>query len=330
MTSRSHLLPLAAALLLGACSSFGKDELPKKSPPLADMEEPVALLQEPKDEDRRKALPLGSFTGVTVAEARRSLDETESSEPGVRVSRVVENSPGDAAGIEEDDLLLAVTPPGGAERALRWPSEWRKVEIDTPSGAVLHVVLDRAGVERTAEVRTVARVRAGERTNADRFREEQRVGVVLRTATEVEARASGLGPGGGAVVVGLSAASPWRAAGLQFGDVIVSVDGQPLGHPQQLIEAIRSSEPDVHLTLEFDRAGERRAVEVALTRREQQVRSASIPFVYSYENDRGMSETSILMGLFRRRATAAAWEIRLLWFIDFSGGDADRLVEVDE
>ena len=41
-----------------------------------------------------------------------------------------------------------------------------------------------------------------------------------------EARAAGLGPGGGAVVVGLSERSPWRAAGLRFGDLIVAaLDG---------------------------------------------------------------------------------------------------------
>ena len=103
------LLALAAVLALTACTSLGKDELPVKAPPLIDMDEPVALHEEPKDETVRKALPLGAFTGVTVTEARRTLDETAPHAAGVRVSRVVENSPGDAAGIEEDDLLVAVS-----------------------------------------------------------------------------------------------------------------------------------------------------------------------------------------------------------------------------
>ncbi|MFQ5517227.1 MAG: RNA polymerase sigma factor, partial [Acidimicrobiia bacterium] len=76
--------------------------------------------------------------------------------------------------------------------------------------------------EAEAVVQAMERLRPADRGETERFREEDRVGVVVRTATEVEARAVGLGPGGGAVVVGLSRTSPWREAGLRFGDLIVA------------------------------------------------------------------------------------------------------------
>lgn len=324
------LLALAAVLALTACSSLVKDEIPVKSPPLVDMDEPVALHEEPKDEAVRKTLPLGAFTGVTVTEARRTLDETAPHAAGVRVSRVVENSPGDAAGIEEDDLLVAVKTPGGGEIELRWPSEWRKVELDAAPGAVLEVVVDRAGDERTASIRTVQRVRPAERVAGERLREEKRVGVVLRTATEVEARAAGLGPGAGAVIVGLSAGSPWRAAGMRYEDLLVALDGRPLAHPQELLEAIRGAAKGATLAVEYVRDGERRAATLPMSRREQEISRISIPFLYSYESERGLTETSIALGAIRKRSTQAAWDWRILWLFTFSGGDADKLVEVDE
>jgi S1-C subfamily serine protease len=297
------------------------------------MEEPVALLQEPNDESARRALPAGSFTGASVVEAKRSLEQLSTgngSGSGVRVSRVIENSPADAAGIEEEDLLLAARVGSAAEQTLRWPSEWRKLEVETAPGTEISVSLDRAGEERTVQFRTEARVRAAERHAGERFREEQKVGVILRTATEVEARAAGLGPGGGAVVVGLSAASPWRAGGVRFGDLVTSVDGEPVAHPQQVLDAIDAAESDARLAVEYVRGGERATAELAVSEREQETREISIPLLYSYEKDRGTSETSILLGLYRMESTEAAWELRLLWFFTFSGGDADRLIEVDE
>jgi S1-C subfamily serine protease len=293
------------------------------------MEEPLPLHEEPKDEDARTALPLGTFTGVTTADARRSLDELEGDASGLRVARVVENSPGDAAGLEEDDLLLDVSVDGGAPRALRWPSEWRQVELDAKAGARLRLRVDRAGAIRTAEILAVPRARRTDRNAAQRFREEKRAGFVVRTATEVEARGAGLGPGGGAVVVGLAAASPWRQVGLVFGDLVARVDGRDVAHPQELLAAVREAEEDAVLAAEVFRGSERLAFELPVTQRRQELRSVQIPFVYSFERSRGASEMSILAGAVKHRTTAAAWEWRILWLLSFGGGDADRLEEIE-
>ena len=120
-----------AALALPACSSFLPTKLPSERPPLSDMEEPLAFVQEPKDEAARAALPLGGFTGIYVADARQTLDELEGDAAGVRVARVVENSPGDAAGLVAGDLILAARPGAVDERDIRWPSEWRALGLST-------------------------------------------------------------------------------------------------------------------------------------------------------------------------------------------------------
>jgi C-terminal processing protease CtpA/Prc len=318
---------LAAALLLPACSSFLPSKLPEERPPLADMEEPLAFVQEPKDEDARTALPLGGFTGVYVADARQTLDELEGEAAGVRVARVVENSPGDAAGIEEGDILVEATDAAGAKHALSYPSQWRAVEIAAAPGSTLRVVIDRAGSERTADVGVVARVRVPERQEAVRLREETKVGVVLRSATEVEARGAGLGPGGGAVVVGLAGGSPWRAAGLRFGDLLVSVDGKEVAHPQAVLDAIRAHDAGDSVPVEFVRKGERQTIDAPLSRRAREVSEVDIPVLFSYEAARGDTEWSTLLGLVSYRSTIAAWQLRFLWLIKLGGGDADRLIE---
>jgi hypothetical protein len=171
---------------------------------------------------------------------------------------------------------------------------------------------------------------------AERYREEDKVGIVVRTATEVEARAVGLGPGGGAVVVGLSRASPWRdvaggkhsRAGLVYGDLITSVDGKPVAHPQVVLDAIRGHEPGGTMPVELVRAGERRTVELPVSKRASEVREFSIPLLFSYTSDRGKSETWILLGIYKHESTQAASRTRILWIIHFGAGDADRLEEV--
>ncbi|MBK7642149.1 MAG: PDZ domain-containing protein [Planctomycetes bacterium] len=323
---------LLAALLgpgLGACSSlFGSGELPRESPPLVALQEPLALQNEPQDEPAREALPTGSFSGLYVADARASLDELLGDPQGLRIALVVENSPGDAAGLVEDDVLLSVRTSDGQETQLHWPSEWRALELGTPPGSALELVYDRAGAEQHARLVLVPRVHPAERVPVVRLREEARVGIVLRNPTEVEARAAGLAPGAGAVVVGLAEESPWRKAGLRFQDLILAIDGEPVAHPQVVLDRVRSAEANARLRLSIARGTERLELDAPLTQRARELKEISIPILFDYEKQRGASETSILLGLLRYRHTQAAWDWRLLWFISFGGGDADKLEKV--
>ena len=315
-------------LLLGltACAT----DLPQQAPPLQDWEEPLALFEEPDDEVARGELAFGSFTGAHVADARGTLDDLLGGGPsGIEVVRIVENSPADAAGLRAGDLLLEATS-GGTRRALAYPSDWRAVELAAKPGEPFDVVFDRANRRGRATLVPVPRLRAPDRQPAERFREDQHVGVVLRTATEVEARAAGLAPGAGAVVVGLSRRSPWRGAGLQFGDLLTQVGDEVLSHPELLIRAISAAAAsDDPVAVRFVRDGEVRTVEAPVTQRAQRLREVNLPPLIRYTSERGRAETSVLLGLIRHERTRAAWELRILWVIRFGGGDADRLLEVD-
>lgn len=325
MSEPARVLPLLL-LLLSACAT----DLPRQSPPLTDWEEPLALFEEPDDESARAGLAFGSFTGAHVADARGTLDDLLGGGPsGIEVVRVVENSPADAAGLRVGDLLLEAGE-GAGRRTLSYPSDWRAVELAAEPGEPLSVVFDRANRRGRTTVVPVARLRAPDRQPSERFREDQHVGVVVRTATEVEARAAGLAPGGGAVVVGLSRQSPWRRAGIRFGDLLASIGGQELAHPEQLIGAVATAAASGdEVSIEFWRDGERLSIEAPVTERAQKLREVNLPPLIRYTAERGRAETSLLLGLIRHESTRAAWELRILWLIRFSGGDADRLLEVD-
>jgi len=312
------LVALALALVGAGCASA----LPRESPRLRAMEEPLALAHEPDDEAVRRELAPGTFTGVVVGDARASLDAMLEEPEGLLVTAVVENSPADWAGIEPGDLLLEIQTPEA--RALRWPSEWRQIELESEPGTKLVLVVDRAGAERTCELTPEERLHPPERIIGDRIREEQRAGVVLRTATEVEARAAGLGPGGGAVVVGLTRESPWRPAGVRFGDLVRAVDGVEVAHPMVVLERIRATAED-EVELELVRDGERVSVQAPLTRREGETREFSIPLVFRYEKENDRTSWGALLGIVHWESTPAAWRLRLLWFLRMSRGDADRL-----
>ena len=323
------LLLALVPLLAGGCKYF-YPAMPDQLPPLADMEEPLELFEEPEDESLRQELPQGVFTGVYVRSATASLDELAEEDPGIEISRLVENSPGVAAGLEVGDLLFEAYVNDDPEPvALSWPSDWAALELAATTGDSLRVVYERAAVEREAIIRGVARLRPAGRQAAERFREEQKVGIVMRTATEVEARAAGLGPGAGAVVVGLSRSSPWKQAGLRFEDLIVAIDGREAAHPQVVLEAIREREPGDAVSLEVLRSGERITLEARIAQRTSRMSGFTIPLIFSHENDGTRSETSLLFGLLGYKETAAAWEFRLLWIIRFSGGETDRLEELE-
>ncbi len=319
MIRASCLLVFAA--LFASCAS---DALPRTPPPLAGMEEPLEWMDEPADEEQRRALPSGSFTGIVVGDARQSLDAMLAAPEGIAVTRVVENSPAAIAGIAEGDLLLEATT-ARETVPLAWPAEWRRIELEAEPGSVLRLLVDRAGAEKELEVTTVKRIAPGPRAAATRYTEGERVGVVVRTATEVEARAAALGPGGGAVVVGLTRESPWRAAGVVYGDLIRAVNGVEVAHPQVLLDSLRAAPADSKVELELVRAGAVLSVRAPLSRRDSELKSFNVPLIYSFSRERDLTEQSLLLGLVRWRRTPAAWDFRLLWFITLRGGDANRL-----
>lgn len=318
----------AGIVSLGGCQFLSGGDLPDELPRLVALEEPLELFEEPDDEGARLELAPGSFSGIYVTDSRQDLDALLGESDGVLVERVVENSPAALADIRPGDLLLEAVHGDGEVVELSWPSDWRALEIAASPRTRVDLLVDRAGVEIERSLEWMPRARPAARSPAQRFREEEKVGVVLRTATEVEAREAGLGPGAGAVIVGLSPNSPWKRAGLQFEDLVVAIDEVPVSHPQVILDAIRNAGSRDRLKVEYARDGEVDAVRTRVTRRVRELREIHVPLLLNYEDKRGKTELSAILGLVSYRSTEAAWRVRLLWLISFGGGSADRLEEV--
>ncbi|MFN9786071.1 MAG: hypothetical protein ACK57N_05785 [Planctomycetia bacterium] len=318
----SRCILVAACLAAASCKSGFED----RQPPLRGVEEPTEAMREPEDEAARRALPPGSFSGVRVKSIRSSLDEEP--EPGLEVAAVVENSPAAAAGIEVGDILLRATV-GGATRQLDAPSDWRALELELGPGSRVDLACERGGKGLHAMLELVARVAPAPRDEAARFREDDKLGLVLRTATEVEARQAGLAPGAGVVLVGMATTSPWRglAEAPRYGDLITALDGVAIDDPARFLAIVRSKEPQDLLAVAWRGAGGATTRDLPLSRRAQQLKRVALQPLFAWKREGERVSLSILLGAIGWERGAALWKLTVLWFFDLQGGDSDRLEE---
>jgi serine protease Do len=68
----------------------------------------------------------------------------------------------------------------------------------------------------------------------------------------------------GPLVLGIDAGSPAAAAGLRPGDVIIEFAGELVSRMEDLLAALRQTDPGQHHRLVFIRSGDRQQVSVAI------------------------------------------------------------------
>lgn len=328
MTRKAILVGLLGLLAVVLTGCGGLSGLRTEAVPLEDMEIAHTQFDMPEDEEQRQQLPLGVFTGIEVGDSRQTLQERLGEPEGVLVTKVVENSPAVAADIRVADILWEATVDDRDPVALAWPSDWYKIEQAASVDSDVYVLYDRAGKDLETTLKPVRRLSPPARLPGTRFREEAKVGVIVRNASEVEAHAAGLARGEGSVVVGLARSSPWRKAGVQFGDVILRLNDRTVKNPQELLAVINDLLPRDPVTVTVFRDNRSLTFDTTVTERQEEVKQVRIPLIYSYENDRGIKKTSILLGLYRVRKTAVAAQYTWLWLIHYAVGDASRLEEV--
>ena len=93
------------------------------------------------------------------------------------------------------------------------------------------------------------------------------LGVQIAEVTGSLASVLGAEPGEGAVVTMVLPDTPAETAGLEDGDVVLSVDGRPVRGPDDLVQTVQATPVGGKVALEFLRGGERRTATVEVTRR---------------------------------------------------------------
>jgi len=184
------------------------------------------------------------------------------SEPGILVTSVVADSPAEAAGILRGDIVLEVE--GTKTDSI---ADLQNVLAGHEAGDVVEVLISRGGEEMTLDVTLESRlyrpafgIQGGPGYGGPRFTDDQGPGYGRMPRSQMPGqdmfrfRFSGDDfPGGvlpiGDVVHSVQDGSPAADAGLQPGDIIVTVDGIELTD-QNVGEVIQSLEPGK--TIEID------------------------------------------------------------------------------
>lgn len=204
------------------------------------------------------------FLGIEVGEVspdlarQNGLDSTE----GVRISRFsVANGPAQQGGLQPDDVIVEIN----GERVKEGRELIRKIGA-MPAGTIVKLTYVRNGIPATATVKLAdreeglaqSRPRQEDPDDGDGDFDDDlppghpdvspfgpKIGATLRTLTPDLARDRALEGLTGAFVLDVEQNSPAAAAGLQAGDVIVSVNGgRVAGEPefQDRLSGLRSGE----------------------------------------------------------------------------------------
>ncbi len=154
--------------------------------------------------------------------------------PGVVVAEVIEGTPAAASGLERGDVIEEAN-----GRPIAGGSDLRDAVEAAPAGSEVTLQLRRAGELLVRTVRTGDPANEGEGEGKSRF------GVTVAP---------------GVVVAEVFPDSPAAVSGLERGDVIEEVNGQPIASGNQLLAVVHALSEGATVPLVVTRAGERREV----------------------------------------------------------------------
>ncbi|MHB8970970.1 MAG: PDZ domain-containing protein [Pirellulaceae bacterium] len=239
---------------------------------LCSLEIPALWGQEAMDQlERSLDMPLEGPVAATAAKASAgylgmSVDLTAPDGSAVFVVSVAEGGPAQRAGLQADDILVAVNgvPIRSLDdmgRAVHKPVG-TKLAIEVRRGATsqhLEVTLgERAGVEAGPGTELPAPPAAPAEAPTIVEGTRPSLGITVADVTELTRRRFGVTVNSGAVITQIRQGSPAARAGLPLGGVIVSVNGNRIKSANAIVEIIQAFRPgdEVELTyFEGERMG---------------------------------------------------------------------------
>ena len=266
--------------------------------------------------------------GLFVDESNRAVLDEGNAFDGVTVTRVVENSPGEAAGVKVGDVILRAN---GVD--LTDPNQLLDMAETLPVGTLLRLRVDRDRQVLILEATTVARhAVAGNKLDAGAptWIEQRSLGLEFTAADPEQNRRLGIAPRQGIRILRLARRGPLSEAGFQEGMVIVEVDGTAIHSPEGFLDYVESRAAAKTIRLRFVREGERpREKKVRLRRAGRRMRRIRLPPLFSYAREENEASFSLLLGLFSRRRIESAIKYRILWLFTFETGEEGELLEIE-
>ena len=185
------------------------------------------------------------------------------------VVKVVEDSPSDDAGIESGDVIASID---GSD--IETVADVRDAVMDASAGDTLAFTVERDGSESTYNVTVGERpTRESKMGTRGKSRGDGSsgamgsagIGAVIATLNEDLAEKLDIETEEGVVILSVRDGSPADDAGLQKGDVIVSVDGETVDGISDVTQTVRGAEAGDMLTIVVDREGESAALSLSVT-----------------------------------------------------------------
>ena len=194
-------------------------------------------------------ISVGNNQGLTVDHSDRAFlgvsleEETEYAEGGARIVRVIEDSPAAEAGFEKADIIV-----GFDGHPVRGPRGLTQRIHDKQPGDAVSIEIVRGGREQTIEVELGERslgalMKLREMPHLRSFswggiHGKPRLGVQLVETTPELREHLGGSEDAGVLVTKVIAGTPAEDAGIQVGDLIVSVDGVEIDSTSRLIHEV--------------------------------------------------------------------------------------------
>jgi predicted metalloprotease with PDZ domain len=232
-----------------------------------------ALAGEPQEKKAEKAKG-PAWLGVMVADVTKSLatDENLKTETGALVRDVVRESPAEAAGVKEGDVIVAF-----AGKEIQDASDLTRAVQKNAPGAKASITVLRDGTKKELSV-TLGTPKADERfavgvplppkaplpqKNVFRFFVGQgTLGLEVMTLNEQLGSYFGAPDGEGVLVTSVEKDSPADKAGFKAGDVIIRVGRKTIEEVEEIHRALRKVKVGDKVEVEVVRKGDRKTLSV--------------------------------------------------------------------
>jgi Do/DeqQ family serine protease len=177
---------------------------------------------------------------------------------GALITEVIKGGPADKAGLKTGDVITALQ-----GRQISDVAELRNAIADTPVGQESTLTILRNGEARQVTMKI---------GNLDEMNQQlaaslkERLGILVKPVSDLEASAYGLKSGGGVMIQWLDPNGPLGKIGFEVGDIILAVDGHPTQEVDSLTDLVDSLPhgQKVVLTAWDHRTGQEGRIQVTL------------------------------------------------------------------
>jgi serine protease Do len=203
---------------------------------------PINVAKEILPQLRERGRVVRGWLGVQIIPLSEDLAKTyrRSDAKGAAITDVTDDSPAEKAGLKEGDVVIGVD-----GRTVNDNNDLSRYVASKAPGETVRLLVVRDGAERTIPVTLGTFPEQGDDSDDDRSEGRAELGMTLRNLTpDVAERLEMPRTARGVVVMEVEAGENAEDAGLQRGDVIVSVNGIAVDDVDTFRSAIDRARPD--------------------------------------------------------------------------------------